>query len=76
MGAASLMCSTVFPFIIAPSLNSNAQPSLSTLKRIGSIPKFCAATCVLNLVLKLGLKKSNPMRLCAPKFLSNKGCCL
>ena len=67
------MCSTVVPFIIAPSANSKAQPSLSTLKTMGSIPKFCAATCVLNLVLKLGFKKRSPIRLSAPNFLSLKG---
>ena len=73
MGAASLMCSTVVPLMMAPSSNSNAQPSLSTLNTMASIPKLLAATCVLKRVRKLGFKNNNPIRLLAPKGLSTKG---
>ena len=76
MGAASFTCSTVLPLMIAPSSNSIAQPSLSTLKTMASIPRFAAATCVLNLVRKDGFKKSRPILLSAPSFLSAKGLAL
>ena len=73
MGAASFTCSTVLPLMMAPSSNSNAQPSLSTLKTIASIPKFAAAIWVLSRVRRLGFKNNKPMRLSSPKFLSANG---
>src|SRR5512138_3907108 len=73
IGAASLTCSEVLPLMIASSSNSNAQPSLPTLNTIASIPKFCAAICVLNRVRILGFKNKSPMRLFAPSDLSTNG---
>ena len=39
----------------------------TTLKTIDSIPKFAAATCVLNLVRRLGFKNNNPILFPFPK---------
>src|SRR5580704_13139824 len=76
IGAASLTCSTVLPLMIASSSNSRAQPSLSTLKTIGSAPRFCAASCVDSLVRILGLRNSIPTRRLAPRLLSLSGSAL
>ena len=56
IGAASFTCSDLEPLIIASSSNSSCQPSLPTLKIIGSIPRLRAATWVLNRVRMLGFK--------------------
>src|SRR6185437_6594249 len=70
IGAASFTCSTVFPLMIASSSNSSAQPSLSTLKTMGSAPRFCAAIWVERRVRMLGLRNNIPTRLFAPRLLS------
>src|SRR5580698_8300852 len=75
-GAASLTCSTVLPLMIASSSHSRAQPSLSTLKTIGSPPRFCAAICVDSLVRILGLRNNIPTRRLAPRLLSLSGSAL
>ena len=73
IGAASFTCSTVLPLMMAPSSNSSAQPSLSTLKTIASIPRFFAAICVLKRVRRLGFRNNKPIRLFSPSLLSTSG---
>ena len=43
---------------------------------MGSIPRLRAATWVLNRVLRLGFKKSNPMRFPVPRCWSLNGAAL
>src|ERR1041385_5988288 len=72
-GAASFTCSTVVPLMMASSSNSSAQPSWPTLNTMDSIPRFFAASCVLNLVRILGLRNNMPMGLSLPRVRSFSG---
>ncbi len=76
MGAASFTCSTLLPLMMASSSNSRAQPSLPTLNTMASIPKCCAAICVLKRVRMLGFKNNSPMRLLRPFVLCMNGSAL